>query len=83
MGHAMSINFGTKVFDILGYTCEFPGSVTAEAIAFDTGMDPHSVRVGISRLRKLGLVLDGSPYRASSRGKTHYEKALAKAGVDL
>jgi hypothetical protein len=79
----MNVKFGTKVFDILGYTCEFPGSVTAETIAYHTGMEPHSVRVAITRLRKLGLVMGGSPYQASKRGKAHYEKALARSGIDL
>ena len=79
----MSINYGTKVFDILGYTCEFAGSVRADTIAFHTGMQDHQVRVAISRLRKLGLVQDGSPYKASPRGKAHYERELTRAGVDI
>jgi hypothetical protein len=79
----MNIKFGTKVFDILGYTCEFPGSVTADIIAFHTGTQDHQVRVAVTRLRKLGLVLDGSPYRASPRGKAHYERELSRAGVDV
>ena len=79
----MNVKFGTKVFDILGDTCEFPGEVTAETIAYHTGMEAHSVRVAITRLRKLGLVMGGSPYQPSKRGKAHYEKALAKSGIDL
>jgi predicted ArsR family transcriptional regulator len=77
------INHGTKSFDVLGYTCEFGGSVTADDIAFHLGTTVDAIRVQISRLRKKGLVQAGSPYRATSKGKDIYESALAEAGIDV
>ena len=79
----MSIKIGTQLFDVLGYTCEFAGSVTADQIAYHVGTEPHAVRVAISRLRKLGLVEDGSPYNASKQGKEDYESALFYAGIKV
>lgn len=77
----MSIRYGTQTFDVLAYVYEFSGSITAEEIAKQTGTDQHGVLVTISRLRKLGLVMNGRPYRPSKMGIQHYEEALKENGI--
>lgn len=77
----MSVKFGTKAFDVLGYTCEFSGRVTADDIACEMGMTVDAVRMTISRLRQHGLVQKGSPYRATKQGRERFEAQLADNGV--
>ncbi len=60
--------WGTKALDVLAYTVEYAGSVVAKDIAFHLGTSVDAIRVQISRLRKQGLVADGSPYQATRSG---------------
>jgi predicted transcriptional regulator len=77
------LRWGTKALDVLAYTCEYDGSVVAKDIAFHLGTSIDAIRVQISRLRKQGLVAEGSPYRATAKGKALYENVLESENIDI
>jgi len=77
------LRWGTKAMDVLAYTCEFAGSVVANDIAFHLGTSVDAVRVQVSRLRKQGLVDDGSPYKATAKGRALYGAALKAERIDV
>ena len=70
------LRWGTKAMDVLAYTCEFSGTIVANDIAFHLGTSVDAIRVQISRLRKQGLVGEGSPYKATAKGRSLYESRL-------
>ena len=77
------LRWGTKALDVLAYTCEYGGAVVAKDIAFHLGTSIDAIRVQISRLRKQGLVAEGSPYRATDKGRALYETVLESEHIDI
>jgi predicted ArsR family transcriptional regulator len=75
------LRWGTKAMDVLAYTCEFADTIVANDIAFHLGTSVDAIRVQISRLRKAGLVGQGSPYKATEKGRSLYESALRAEGI--
>jgi predicted transcriptional regulator len=77
------LRWGTKAVDVLAYTVEYAGTVVANDIAFHLGTSIDAVRVQISRLRKQGLVAEGSPYQATEKGKALYERLLEAERIEV
>jgi predicted transcriptional regulator len=77
------LRWGTKALDVLAYTVEYSGAVVAKDIAFHLGTSIDAIRVQISRLRKQGLVDEGSPYKATDKGKALYDRVLTAESIDI